>query len=75
MLTYLFRIPNWSRQEVQKIDRKTIKILKVCKMHHLKANTHRLYVKMGEEDRELVTNWGGTQIRDNRYCRLHEDKT
>jgi len=75
VLTYSFRITNWRWQEVQKIDRKTINILTVYKMHHPKANTHRLYVKMEEERRGLVTNWGGTQIRDNRYCRLLEDKT
>jgi hypothetical protein len=74
VLTYSFRI-TWRWQEVQKIDRKTIKILTVCKMHHPKSNTHRLYVKMEEEGRELVTNWGDTQIRDNLYCRLLEDKT
>jgi len=44
-------------------------------MHHLKADTRRLYVKMKEEGRELVTNWGGTQIGGNRYCKLLEDKT
>jgi len=44
-------------------------------MHNPKANTHRLYVKMEEEGRGLVANWGGTQIRDSRYCRLLEDKT
>ena len=47
----------------------------VCKMHHSKPNTHRLYVKMEGELRGLITNGGGTQIRDNRYCRLLEDKT
>jgi len=75
MLTYSFRITNWRSQEVQRIDTKTRKILKVCKMHHLKADTRRLYVKMKEEGRELVTNWGGTQIGGNRYCKLLEDKT
>ena len=31
---------------MQKIDRKSRKILTVYKMHHPKADTHRLYVKM-----------------------------
>ena len=75
MIIYSFRITNWRSQEVQKIDRKTGKILTVCKTHHLKADTHRLYVRTEEEGRGLVTNWGRTQIRDNRYCRLFEDKT
>jgi len=44
-------------------------------MHHLKADTRSLYVKVEGEERGLVTNWGGTQIIDNRYCRLLEDKT
>ena len=67
VIIYSFRITNWRSQEVQKIDRKTGKILTVCKMYHLKADTHRLYVRMEEEGRGLVTNWGHTQIKDKRY--------
>jgi hypothetical protein len=48
LLTYSFRITTWRWQEVQKIDRKTRRILTVYKMHHPQADTHRLYVKMKE---------------------------
>jgi hypothetical protein len=40
-----FVIVNWRSQEIQKIDRKTKKILTVVKMHHPKTDTQRLYVK------------------------------
>jgi len=49
MLRYSFGIINWRTEEIKKIDRKTIKMLTMYKMHHPKANIDRLYVKRKEE--------------------------
>jgi hypothetical protein len=38
VLRYGFGIINWRIEEIKQIDRKTRKMLKVYKMHHLKAD-------------------------------------
>jgi len=48
VLRYSFGIINWRTEEIKKIDRKTIKMLKMYKMHHPKADIDRLYVKRKE---------------------------
>jgi hypothetical protein len=40
-----FGIINWRIEETKQIDRKTRKMLTMCKMHHPKAGIDRLYVK------------------------------
>jgi hypothetical protein len=50
---YSFGIINWRLEEIEKIDRKTRKILTVYKMHHPKADIDRLYVKRKEGGRGL----------------------
>jgi hypothetical protein len=54
VLRYSFGIINWRLQEILKIDRKTKKILTTYKMHYLKADTNRLYVKRKEGGRGLA---------------------
>jgi len=49
-----FGVINWRTEETKKIDRKTRKMLTMCKMHHSKADTNRLYVKRKEVGRGLV---------------------
>jgi hypothetical protein len=44
-LIYGFRTVNWSRQETEKIDGKTRKLLTVEGIHHPKADVNRLYIK------------------------------
>ena len=54
VLRHSFGIINWRTEEIRSIDRKTWKMLTVYKMHHTKADTDRLYVKMEEGWRGLV---------------------
>jgi hypothetical protein len=53
VLRYSFGMFNWRLEEIKKIDRKTRKILTMYKMHHLKADVDRLYVKGKEGERGL----------------------
>jgi hypothetical protein len=54
VLRYSFGIINWRTEGMKKIDRKTRKILTMYKVHHLKADVDRLYVKRKEGGRGLV---------------------
>ena len=42
VLSYSFGVVNWSKTDVQGMDRKTRKILTMFKMHHPRADTERL---------------------------------
>jgi hypothetical protein len=42
VLRYSFGIINWRIEEIKQIDRKTRKMLTTYKMHHPKADIHRL---------------------------------
>jgi hypothetical protein len=48
VLRYSFGIINWHREEIRKLERKTIKILIVHGQHHPGADTDRLYVPRKE---------------------------
>jgi hypothetical protein len=54
ILRYSFGIINWRLEEIKQIDRKTRKMLTMCKVHHPKADIDRLYVKRKEGGRGLV---------------------
>jgi DNA-directed RNA polymerase subunit L len=54
VLRYSFGIINCINEEIQKIDKKTRKMLTMYKMHHPKADTGRLYVKRKEGGRGLL---------------------
>jgi len=54
ILRYSFGIINWRNEEIKKINRKTIKMLKMYKTHHPKADIDRLYVKRKGGGRGLV---------------------
>jgi hypothetical protein len=54
VLRYSFGIINWRIEGIKKINRKTRKILTMYKMHHLKVDIDRLYVKRKERGRKLV---------------------
>ena len=54
VLRYVFGVINWRTEELKKIDRKTRKMLTMCKMYHPKASICRLYVKRKEGERGLV---------------------
>jgi len=44
VLRYSFGIINWNQEEIQKLDRKTRKMLTVHGQHHPRAGTDLLYV-------------------------------
>jgi len=54
VLRYSFGIINWGIEEIKQIDRKTRKMLTLYKMHHAKADIHRLHVKKKGGGRRLV---------------------
>jgi len=58
----------------KKIDRKTRKVLTVCKKRHPKADVDKLYVKKERGKVRPVTNISDIQSRDNSYCRISEQK-
>ena len=54
LLSYSFVIINWRLEEIRKIDRTTIKILTLHKIHQPKVDIDRLYVKRKEGGRGLL---------------------
>jgi hypothetical protein len=44
VLKFSFGIVNWHQEELQKLDRKTRKLLNIYGQHHPKADVDRLYV-------------------------------
>ena len=44
VIRYSFGIFNWHQEELQKLDRKTRKLLTLHGQHHTKADEDRLYV-------------------------------
>jgi hypothetical protein len=54
LLSYSFVIINWRLKEIRKLDRTTIKILRLYKMHHPKVDIDRLHVKRKEGGRGLL---------------------
>jgi iron-sulfur cluster repair protein YtfE (RIC family) len=54
VLGYSFEIVNWHQEELQKLDRKTRKLLTIHGQHHQKADVDRLYVPRKQEGRSLM---------------------
>ena len=54
ILSYSFGVVNWSKTDVQGMDRKTRKILTMFKMPHPRVDTKRLYVSRSEGGRGLM---------------------
>jgi hypothetical protein len=54
VLRYSFGVINWHQEEIQKLDRKTRKMLTIHRQHHPKADTDRLYVPKKEGGRGLM---------------------
>jgi hypothetical protein len=53
-LRYSFGIINWQQEELQKLDRKTRKLLTIHGEHHQKADVDRLYVSRKQGERGLM---------------------
>ena len=54
VLRYGFGIINWHREELQKLDWKTRKLLTIHGQHHPKADVDRLYVPRKQGGRGLM---------------------
>ena len=54
VLRYSFGIINWNQEELQKLDRKTRKLLTIHGQHHPKADIDRLYVPRKQGGRGLM---------------------
>ena len=54
IVTYSFNIINWKQNELQKIDRKTRKMLTKERMHHPKADVDRIYLPRIQGGRGLT---------------------
>ena len=54
VLRYCFGIVNWHQEELQKLDRKTRKLLTTHGQHHPKADVDRLYVPRKQVGRGLM---------------------
>src|SRR5215469_14863296 len=54
VLRYSFGIVNWYQEELQKLDRKTRKLLTIYGQHHPKADVDRLYVPRKQGGRGLM---------------------
>ena len=54
VLRYSFGIINWHQEELQKLDRKTRKLLTIYGQHHPKADVDRLYVPRKQGGRGLM---------------------
>jgi hypothetical protein len=54
VLRYSFGIIKWRQKELQKLDRKTKKLLNIHGQHHQKADKDRLYVPRKQGGRGLM---------------------
>ena len=54
VLRLIFGIVNWHQDELQKLDRKTRKLLTIHGQHHPQADTDRLYVPRKRGGRGLI---------------------
>ena len=54
VLRYNFGIVNWHQEELQKLERKTRKLLPIHGQHHPKADVDRLYVPRKQGGRGLM---------------------
>ena len=54
VLRYSFGIINWHQEELQKVDRKTRKLLTIYGQHHPKADVDRLFVPRKQRRRGVM---------------------
>jgi hypothetical protein len=54
VLRYSFVIINWHQEEMQKLDRKTRRMLTIYRQHHSRADTDCVYVLRKDEGRRLM---------------------
>jgi hypothetical protein len=56
VLKYSFGIINWHQKEIQKLDRKTRKILSIYGQHHPRADPQKRWRKRTDADRRSLHN-------------------
>jgi hypothetical protein len=54
VLRYSFEIINWHQEDIQKLDRKTRKMLTIHRQRYPRADTDHLYVPRKEGERGLM---------------------
>ena len=77
VVTYSFNIINWKQNELQKMDRKTRKILTKERMHHPKADVDRMYLPRSQGGRgltQLELTLKTTTIGLNMYLSKSDDR-
>ena len=77
VVTYSFNIINWTIEDINRLDRKTRKLLTINRMHHPKADVDRIYVPRKEGGRgllQLLAAYKTTTIGLELYLREKKDK-
>lgn len=77
VVAYSFGIVDWLRSDIEKMDRKTRKILTMGGIHHPNADVHRLYIKRKDGGRgliELESAYNSSIVGLNAYIRQGKDK-
>ena len=54
VVTHSFNIINWTIADIDRLHRKTRKLLTIHRMHHPKADVHRIYLPRKEGGRGLI---------------------
>jgi hypothetical protein len=54
VVTYSYNVINWTLKEIKRLDTKTRKLLTTAKMHHCKADIHRIYMPRTNGGRGLL---------------------
>ena len=54
VVTYSFSIINWTIADIDRLDRKTRKLLTIHRMHYPKADVHRIYLPRKKGGRGLI---------------------
>ena len=76
VVTYSFNIIDWTEQKLQRIDRKTRRIMTAERMHHSKVDKDRMYVNRSERGRDLIqleTTYKLTTIGLDTYLTCNDD--
>jgi hypothetical protein len=75
VLRYSFGIINWHQEEMQKLDRKTRKMLTIHGQRHPRADTDRLYVSIKKGGRGLMQVEGAYIAETLNFMEYVESKT
>ena len=77
VVTYSFNVINWTIADIDRLDRKIRKLLTIHRMHHPKADVHRIYLprKQGETGLiQILAAYKVSTIGLELYLREKEDR-